>query len=225
MIKVVLIDVDNTLLDFNECARQSMKKSFRMCELPYDEDKYAVFMKINDHLWEEVERRTLTKEELLKIRWKLIFKELDISEDGPTFEKIFHSFIAESHCLVKGARELLEYISNKYRVFFATNGFTLSQKNRIELAGLRSFAEDIFVSESIGCNKPERGFFDYCFAKIGDVAKDEVIMIGDSLTADIEGAASYGISTCWYNYDGITPDIAVKPDFTVNRLEEIKFIL
>ena len=110
-------------------------------------------------------------------------------------------------------------------MFFATNGFTRPQKNRLELAGLWPFAEDMFVSESIGCNKPERGFFDYCFARMGDIGKDEVIMIGDSLTADIEGAADYGIHTLWYNHSCVTPDSAVKPDYTVNKLEEIRHIL
>lgn len=225
MIKAALIDVDNTLLDFNECAKQSMKKGFEMYGLPFNRDDYAVFMRINNHLWEEIERGNLSKEELLQMRWNLIFKELGIEEDGPAFERVFRSSIADSHCLVEGARELMEYLSAKYRVFFATNGFTRPQKNRLELAGLWPFAEDMFVSESIGCNKPERGFFDYCFARMGDIGKDEVIMIGDSLTADIEGAADYGIHTLWYNHSCVTPGSAVKPDYTVNKLEEIRHIL
>ncbi|MGI5984643.1 MAG: noncanonical pyrimidine nucleotidase, YjjG family [Clostridiales bacterium] len=225
MIKAVLIDVDNTLLDFNECAKESMKKVFEDFELTYKEELFEVFKSINDDLWEQLEKGQITKEELRDTRWNLIFKQCGISEDGVRFEKKFEERLAESHQTIDGALELLQYLSSEYDVYIATNGFVNAQVNRISLAGMMPYIKRMFISEAIGYAKPSGEFFEYCLSEIGGIKKDEVIIIGDSLSADIIGGTKFGIRTCWFNRNGGKAPDGIRIDHVVRNLNEITDIL
>lgn len=221
MIKIILIDVDNTLLDFNKCAGYAMRAACKKMGVEFFEGMTAVFHEINNRLWLGIEKGEITKAQLHRNRWRLIFERLGIDCDGVSFEKIFREYLVESAEPVEGAGELLKYLSGKYRVFTASNAFYDQQVSRLTRAGMLEYIEGMFISEKIGYEKPSKEFFDECFLQLGNPPKEEVIIIGDSLTADIGGGASYGIKTCWYN-----PDRKPKPedyaiDYTVQRLCDI----
>ena len=224
MIKLVLMDVDNTLLDFEKCAKQSIKDGFFEVGISFRDEMFDVFTEINNDLWHRVEKKELTKDELFKIRWKLIFEALNIDFDGPTFEKIFFSNLSQSIEQVDGATDILRYLSEKYTVCVASNARYDQQENRLQKSGMREYIDKIFVSEKIGFEKPDKAFFDVCFKHYPDIKKDEIIMIGDSLTADIAGGVACNIKTCWFNPKNKTAD-KIKPDYTVQRLDEIKNLL
>ena len=61
--------------------------------------------------------------------------------------------------------------------------------------------------------------------RLGGISKDEIVIIGDSLTADIEGGISYGIKTIWFNKYGKNPLKDINSDFTVTSLSDIKSFL
>lgn len=218
------MDVDNTLLDFEKCAKQSMKDGFCEVSIPFSDEMFDVFTEINNDLWHRVEKKELTKNGLFKIRWNLIFKELNIDFDGPSFEKIFFKNLSQSTEQVDGATDILRYLSQKYTVCVASNARYDQQENRLKKSGLKEYIDKLFVSEKIGFEKPDKAFFDACFAHYPHIKKDEIIMIGDSLTADIAGGVACNIKTCWFNPKNMAAK-DVKPDYTVNRLDEIKNIL
>lgn len=225
MIKAVLIDVDNTLLDFNECAKESMKKAFEDFGLEYKEELFEIFKSTNDGLWKKLEKEQITKEELRNTRWNIIFKQCGINEDGVKFEKRFEEGLAESHQPIEGALELLQYLSSKYDVYIATNGFINAQVNRLSLAGMKPYVKGMFISEAIGYAKPSEEFFKHCLSEMGNAEKDEVIIIGDSLSADIIGGVKFGIHTCWLNRTGEKAPDGIKINHTVRHLNEIPDIL
>ena len=99
------------------------------------------------------------------------------------------------------------------------------QIKRLTKSDMLKYFDDIFVSEKVGALKPAKEFFDVCFKEMGSPSLDEVIMIGDSLTADILGGAEYGIKTIWFNPDGLKAPDSPKPNHIVNNLLEIKNIL
>lgn len=225
MIKAVLIDVDNTLLDFNKCAASSIKAGFEKYGIEYNDGVFPVFERVNDSLWLRIEQKTLTIDELHKIRWNMIFNELGIDRNGSEFELLFVENIHESCIPVDGALDLVKYLSEKYIVCVASNASYNQQKNRLTKAGMFEYFKELFVSKEIGFPKPTKEYFDICLSKLSPITKDETIMIGDSLSADIEGGVKYGMKTCWYNHNNekIPPDL--KADFTVSKLSEIKNIL
>lgn len=225
MIKVVLLDIDNTLLDFSECAKFAMKRAFEKNNIIYKDEYFNTFTKINYALWRRIEKGTLDKDGLYKIRWKNIFAELNINSDGELFEMDFVSALFDSYHTVDGAHEILDYLKHKYILCAATNGPHNEQYSRLTNANIISYFDHIFISEDIGYSKPHEKFFDYCISCLDNVQKDEIIMVGDSLTADIYGGINYGIKTCFFNYPYRTVKLKLNPDFTILSLSELKTIL
>ncbi len=225
-IKAVLLDVDNTILDFNLGSKEAMQATYRAWALPYAEEMFPVFLEVNGYLWEEIEQNRLTREELYKIRWKLIFEKLHIMGPDPVrFDEVFRKHIGESAVPVPGAYEILEYLSGKYILCIASNASHARQIKRLTKADMLRYVEHIFSSEQIGHPKPEKAFFDACLARLGGITPDETVVIGDSLTADIAGGINSGMKTIWYNHTHEAVPEDLRADYTVNALCEIKDIL
>lgn len=222
-VKAILVDIDNTLLDFNASAKKAMSDAYAEFGIPRPADFFETFKRINDGLWLKIEAGELTRAGLHEVRWKLIFDELKIDFDGRKFEKKFLSNLFDCAVPVEGAAEIMRYLSAKYPVYTASNAFYEQQLNRLAISGLAPFIKENFVSEKIGHSKPSTRFFDECFKSIPYAPKDTV-MIGDSLSADIEGGKNYGLVTCWYNPAGMRI-AAPKADYIIYKLSDLKNIL
>ena len=225
MKKYILADLDNTLIDFGECARHGMMDGFKKYGLPYEDSFFDVFTTENNKLWKTLETGAIEKSYIRENRWNIIFEKLGIDFDGRFFEKYFEDAIANGAYPVEGAYDLLEYLGKKYDVFIVTNGFRSVQENRIRLGGFDKYFKDIFISEDAGYPKPAKEFFDYCFEKMGYPEVSEYILIGDSLTADIAGGNDCGIDTIWLNRTNEPVPENIVPTYTVKTLSEIKKII
>lgn len=221
---VVFIDIDDTLLDFTKCANDAIKSACNKFGVPYTTTLVDTFHPINLDLWHRLEKKEVTKEKLFDTRFQIVFDKLGIKADGIAFETAFRENFHESAILVDGARDLLEYLRSKYKVYVASNASMHQQTNRMKRAELDGYIDGYFVSEEIGFPKPQKEFFDACFKALPDVKPQDVVMIGDSLSADIKGACEYGLKTIWYNHRN-EPTADVKCDYIVSRLSEIKNIL
>lgn len=221
---VVFIDIDDTLLDFTKCANDAIKSACNKFGVPYTTTLVDTFHPINLDLWHRLEKKEVTKEKLFDTRFQIVFDKLGIKADGIAFETEFRENFHESAILVDGARDLLEYLRSKYKVYVASNASMHQQTNRMKKAELDGYIDGYFVSEEIGFPKPQKEFFDACFKALPDVKPQDVVMIGDSLSADIKGACEYGLKTIWYNHRN-EPTSDVKCDYIVSRLSEVKNIL
>jgi HAD superfamily hydrolase (TIGR01549 family) len=231
MIKVALIDIDNTLLSFTGYVKEAMREGFSFFGLkPYTEDMFPVFEKINDSLWRQLEQGVLTFDELVKHRWNLIFKELEIDFDGSKFEEYFREKLFYSAVPEDGAEDLLKYLSSKYTLCVASNGPYEQQMNRLRIGKMRDYFSYCFISSQIGAQKPGRQFFDHCFSILREngfpeLTPEEVIIIGDSISSDISGGIDYCMHTCLYQKNAIPEQSDSGADYVVNSLSEIKNIL
>ena len=210
-----------------------MKFGFTFNEtLPY------YFKTVNDGLWESLERGEITSESLYRVRWEKIFEAMGCEEGknvgGWNFELVFKDDLRLQAIPVEGAVELLSYLSGKYELCVGTNGPLLQQQLRLRSAGMMPYIGEthVFASEDLGVRKPEHAFFDVCLKKLAEergepIDISEVLMLGDSLTADIGGAKEYGMTTLWYNHDKVDPHKqgSEKADMIVDSLEEIQTIL
>lgn len=225
-IKAVLLDVDDTLLDFDACSRFSMLEAARAFSLTFPEDYFEIFHRVNTGLWLEIQEGNLTVDGLREVRWQAIFREYGLDFDGAVFEDRFKANLNLSAEPVEGALELLRYLHGRgYILAAASNGPYGQQVRRLGSAGMLDFFDRLFISERIGAVKPSADFFTACFRELAPLRPEEVMMVGDSLTADIRGARDFGLPTCWFNIHRSreTPDPV--PDFTVERLAEIEKIL
>ncbi|MBE7039006.1 MAG: noncanonical pyrimidine nucleotidase, YjjG family [Ruminococcaceae bacterium] len=225
MIKTVFVDIDDTLLDFDKCAKNSIIAACKKYNIKYTSEIFDTFKKINTQLWLDIEKGNLTKSELHKVRWKLIFNELKIDADGIAFENMFFNNLSVSADPVDGASEMLKYLYSKYIICAATNAAYNQQVKRLKMCNMYNYIKYIFASEKLGFQKPTKEFFDSCFSALGNINKNETIIIGDSISADIIGGIEYGIKTCWFNKNAITTPNSLKIDYVVNNLCEIKNIL
>ncbi len=225
MINTVLIDIDNTLLDFHACAERAIEKAMSDHGLNADEHLYQVFYRVTAELWRQIEARTLDHRGLCRQRWNTIFGELDIGLDGESFEAQFRENLKHEAIPMPGARELLRYFANKYPVYAASNGPHQQQLMRLEKAGLTPYIEDLFTSERLGHPKPGKDFFDACFFLLPNSSPASTIIIGDSLNADINGGAAYGLTTCWFNHEALPVPQGCPADYVVRTLAEIQEFL
>ena len=225
MKKILLIDLDNTLIDFNECARHSIINIFDKLGFEYSPKVFETFIDENVKIWKRLEKGEITKPQLRANRWNIILGRLGIDYDGTIIEEMFENGVAEGAYAVEGAYDILEYLKPKYKLYIVSNGFRYVQESRLKIGDFNKYFEDIFVSEDIGIPKPAKEFFDYCFHKLGNPDKDKIMLIGDSLSADIKGGNDYGIDTIWFNKNGEENSSSVSPTYTVNKLSDIKKIL
>lgn len=219
--KAIFFDVDGTLLDFTAYARHFLKRACTRHGLPFSEKLVRNFTEINDRLWKDIEKGSLTRDELHKIRFKLVFEASGIDFDRPDLiEAEFRKEIFDSAETFDGARETLDYLSEKYPLYVASNAQPEQQTARLEKAGLFGYFDGIFASGEIGADKPSREFWDKVFSWLSGIKPCETVLVGDSLTADIAGGNAYGIKTCWFN-DGGKRKKEYPCDYEIRDLREL----
>ena len=214
-------DADNTLFDYNKAETTALMKSLQLFGLPFDENHMTTYRKINQDLWEALERQEI-KPEVLRVRRFELFLE-SIGSTGPA-EKLSDTYIKQlGLCfdLIDGAFEVLNAFHGKSRIFIVTNGLTDVQRSRLELSPVKQFISEIVISEEIGAAKPHAAFFDVAFARAGNPSKGEILMIGDSLTSDMRGGVDYGIDTCWFNPNGGSKPVDLPVTYEIRKLRDL----
>ena len=223
--KILLIDLDNTLIDFNECARHSIINAFDELGFTYTEKVFETFICENVKIWKRLEKGEIPKPQLRANRWNIILGKLGIDFDGTVIEEMFENGVARGAYPVDGAYDLLDYLYGKYQMYIVSNGFRFVQESRLKIGDFEKYFDGVFVSEDIGIPKPAKEFFDYCFESLNNPSKSEIMLIGDSISADITGGINYGLDTIWFNKNNEPLPENIAPTYTVRSLEEIKNIL
>ena len=226
---IVLLDLDDTILDFGIAEHQALKKA--MGDLGVDNSDAVIsrYSEINKLHWEMLERGEITRAQVLLGRFQVLLEELG-HEDKESAIAIalrdtYEENLSHGHWFVEGAERLLEDLKDKYRLFLCSNGTAKVQKGRLESSGISPYFEKIFVSELIGCNKPAREYFERCFEQIPDMELSRCIIIGDSLSSDILGGINAGIRTCWFNPKFAENRKNIAPDYEIYSLEQVPVLL
>lgn len=225
MFQSIFIDLDDTLLDFGAAERVAVAKAFREVGLEPTPELLRRYSQLNLLQWEAFERGEITRERVLVRRFELLFEELGVALDAQQVEYLYRGYLGVGHYFVPGAPELLAYLFPKYDLYLASNGVAQTQYSRLESAGIGHYFREIFISEVTGHHKPEREYFDYCFAHIPGFAPERALILGDSLTSDILGGIRAGIKTCWFNPNRKPRRPDIVPDYEITALEELYAIL
>jgi 2-haloacid dehalogenase len=144
---------------------------------------------------------------------------------GEEAEDAYRVWLGEGAYLMEGAVEILDYLKERYPLYVVTNGVGATQRKRLKASGLDKYFRDIFISEEAGSQKPQKEFFEYCFAHIKEAGPEEMMVIGDSLTSDIQGGVNAGIDTCWFNPQGKENRKRISVAREIRRLSELKAFL
>lgn len=218
----ILWDVDGTLLDFIYAQRACMKNCFEKMGMTITEEMLVRYSEINDSYWKRLELGQVTKDELLTGRFSDLFEEFGMTDADPDeFRIAYETGLGEVYKYTENSYDVCSGLYGRVDQYVITNGISMTQRNKLKLSGLDKFMEDIFVSEDADAPKPFKGFFDYCMDRIREKDKSRMLIVGDSLTSDIKGGVLYGIPTCWYRPEGMVNDSDYKPDYEINKLEDV----
>jgi len=224
MIEFLLLDLDDTILDFHKAERIAISKTIRDFGVEPTEEILNLYHEINDWHWKQLELGNLTRAEVLQNRFQVLFEKLDRQVDAPKCAKTYEINLSQGHWFLPGAEEAVDRLSKKYRLFLVSNGTASVQKGRMTSANLYRFFETVFVSQEIGHNKPSKAYFDACFARIPGFDREKAIIVGDSLSSDIRGGINAGIKTVWVNPRHKDCG-AIRPDHEIEYLHQLEALL
>ena len=223
----ILWDVDGTLLDFAAAEEAAIRSLFADFGLgPCTDAMLARYSEINKKYWLALERGEMTKPEILVRRFEDFFAAEGIS--GPSaseFNAAYQRRLGDTIVYRDGSDKLVASLRGKVRQYAVSNGTVAAQTRKLARSGFDKLMDGIFLSEQIGYEKPAKEFFDAVFREIGEERRSGSIIVGDSLTSDIEGANRAGIKSCWYNPRGAENGTNAKPDYEIRNLNEIEKIL
>lgn len=224
MIEFLFLDLDDTILDFHKAERIAISKTIREFGVEPAEEILSLYHEINDWHWKQLEQGRLTRAEVLVNRFGVLFEKLGKEVDAAKCAKIYEKNLSTGHYFLPGAEEAVDSLHKKYRLFLASNGTAVVQKSRMTSANLYRFFEKVFVSQEIGHNKPSRAYFEGCFAQIPGFDRKKAMIVGDSLTSDIQGGINAGIKTVWVN-PGHRQSGEIKPDYEIEALSQLEALL
>lgn len=223
--EVLLFDVDGTLLNFDAAERDGIEGLLKHFKVPVTEENVHKYHVTNKRYWEMLERGEITRDQVLSLRFEEYFGDFGIQVDGMDVDKLYREYLNASAVLIDGAIDLLESLKSRYPLYIVTNGVAATQYNRLAKSGLDKYFDGIFISEEAGAQKPQKEFFEYCFAKMGRRDVENMLIIGDSLTSDMRGGNNAGIDAMWYNPHGAENATDVHVEYVVGTLGEIKEML
>ena len=222
---VVLLDIDDTILDFHRAESAAIAETFARLGIPADGAVIRRYSDINQSLWELLEQGRLTRPQVLVGRFTELFDELGVTASPEEAQRIYEELLAVGHYFMPGAEAMLEELDGEYRLFICSNGSSCVQAGRIKSAGIARYFENIFISEEIGFDKPDANYFRVCFSRIPGFEPDRAIVVGDSLTSDIRGGRNAGITTCWYNPRARSRSGDCVPDWEIDSLNRLRPLL
>ncbi|MBR2281401.1 MAG: YjjG family noncanonical pyrimidine nucleotidase [Spirochaetales bacterium] len=222
----LLLDADNTLLDFDENERVSIRNTFKHLGVPYSDETLALYHDINIMYWSMLAEGRIEKDVLLYKRFETLYERIGIKADPVATEEFYREQLGMGCQVVKGAMETCRILKGRgYRLFVITNGVSVTQRSRLKGSGLLPYIEDVFISDDIGINKPDRGFFDYVASHIAGFDPKKALVVGDALYSDIRGGVNFGLDTCWLNIYNENNTSDLKPTYTIQTIVELQNIL
>lgn len=221
MFECLFIDLDETILDFHKAEFVALGKTLLAFGIEPTEQVRGCYDRINRACWSALERGEMNREQVRIGRFAGLLEELGVCGDPQEYAECYETNLSQGHYFLPGAYEALEALSEKYRLFLASNGLARVQAGRLKSAGIGRFFERIFISQEIGADKPSKEFFDRCFQQIPGLCRERCMIVGDSLSSDILGGQNAGIATCWVNPKSLPGKAGIRVDHEIESLAQL----
>ena len=220
--KYLLFDLDHTLLDFDAAEDVALSHLLKEEGVEDIQDYKDYYVPMNKALWKDLEQKKITKDALINTRFEKLFAHFGIEKDGAYLAERYQFFLSKQGQTFPGVEDLLKTLLHQgYELYAATNGITLIQTGRLEQSGIAPFFKEIFISEQLHTQKPDALFYEKIGQQIAGFSKEKTLMIGDSLTADIQGGNNAGIDTIWYNPHHLENKTQAQPTYEVHSYKDL----
>ena len=222
---VIIFDADETLFDFKKAEQVAFNNLFNEFKINNDDKTYKVYHEINNTIWKEFEQGFITQEALKVERFNRFIKRLNLNLNPEVLANSYMQHLANASILYPESSDLIKRLAQNYRLVIITNGLKDVQEKRISQSTIAPYFEAIVISEVVKVAKPDSRIFEYALKTINYNNKRKVLMVGDSLTSDIQGGINYQIDTCWYNPHQIKNTTNITPTYEVTSLNDLEKIL
>lgn len=217
----IMMDIDNTLLDFDAAERKALLETLQQFSLPCDEAAVSRYHEINSSLWGELNKGKIRRDKLVVERFDRFVKEVGAAAKATELNRAYTEHLATHADVIPGAEEALQELAEVATMIAVSNGTELVERGRLKLSGFEKYFDDIFISEAVGVSKPNPKIFQMAMRKLGIEHSDKVLVVGDSLSADIQGGVNAGLDTCWVNMKGLENESGLTPTYEVKALSEL----
>jgi YjjG family noncanonical pyrimidine nucleotidase len=217
----ILFDADHTLFDFDKASEEALSEVLLEYGVSWCAGMYGDYKRINIQCWSEHENGLINRDTLVYERFRRYFDHMKLGLDPVTTQQKYLKGLGSKPYTMPGAEIMLMQIKSTRKIGYITNGMTEVQRIRLDLVGWTSWFDLIVIAGEIGCSKPHKEYFDHVHRHMGFPDKEKVLVVGDSLSADIRGALNFGYHACWYNPDQqeCLPELA--PQHMISHLEEL----
>lgn len=217
----ILLDADNTLLDFDATERKALAETLEHYGITPDAETVDAYSRINSGLWADLEKGLIRREKLGAERFTRLLRHLGAAGKGSEMNQYYLERLSSHPDVLPGALEVLNELAEVATLAVVSNGFYKVQSRRIQESGVAEYMEDVFISEKMGFDKPDRRCFDTALRQLGVENYANVLVVGDSLSSDIRGGVNAGLDTCWYNPEGKANKSDLVPTYEIRDLTEL----
>ncbi len=222
--KHIFFDLDHTIWDFDRNAEETLHELYfrysfdHIFNSPTSETFIATYTTNNHRLWDLYHHGKIDKPTLRKLRFADTFTQLGVNPElfPVAFEEEYLEICPTKTNLFPNAHETLGYLQDRYTLHLISNGFKEACEKKLEHSKLAPYFDTIVISEIVGINKPDRRIFEHAL-KNGNAIKEEAVMIGDNLDADVRGAQNAGLEAIFFN-----PLEVEKPQDIIHMIKDLK---
>ena len=225
--KYLLWDIDGTILNFELAERAAIRSLFKRFKLGDCSDEMLMYYsQINKRYWQLMESGKIKKDKMLVERFIEFFSNKGINADiAAEFNKEYQIALCDTIVFNDDAIDIIKHQKKTCKIIIVTNGTEVVQEKKLERSGLNDIVDNVFISELVGFEKPNIKFFEKVILEVGIKDLKEALIIGDSLTSDIQGGHNIGIDTCWYNPKNEENTTLLNPTYTIRNLHELENII
>lgn len=217
--RAILMDNDGTLMNFKAGEMNAIQHTLNC--LGIDDPMGAqVYIRINEQCWKDFEKGLITQSALRIRRFRELIEHYGLDIDPTEAGDIYEEALSKQAILLPGALDVVKAISAKLPVLILTNGISHIQHGRIDSSPLAPYLSGLLISEDIGAPKPAPDMYLKALEML-KISPSEALMIGDSLTSDIQGAINAGIPACWYNPEHKARPEHLSIDYEIDRIEQM----
>lgn len=217
----LLLDVDNTLLDFDAAEHKALLEMLQQFGLPTDDETQQTYVRINNEMWESLNRGKIRREKLFTERFSRFLREIGREGNPAEMNKYYLNQLGTHADVLPGAIDFLRECAEVATLVAVSNGAEKVQLNRLKISGIGEFFDDVLISEHLGVEKPNAKIFQMALRKLGIENAEKVLVVGDSLSADIQGGVNAGLDTCWVNFAKAENHAGVQPKYEIRTYEEL----
>lgn len=220
----LFLDLDDTLIDFKQCEEQALRRALKRNSIVATDEDVRLYSEINRYFWQEFEQGKIRREDIFVNRFLELFKVRGYAADAEKMSEDYFTCLSESHVLYPDALDILKVLRERgYRLFITSNGFIRTQYKRVRESGIEALVDGLFISEEMGVQKPDKAYFEMVLDRIGEQEREKVLVIGDSLSADITGGVNARLDTCFLNHKKVKADPAAT--YEISALKDLLNLL